>query len=201
MLLSKGNHEMPTGAEQGRRDELADAAVDHVLEHGVIGLTLRPLAKALGTSDRMLVYHFGSRDALVEEVLERANARLVGILGRRTRPARTPGGAVRALWKLHSDPMVLPFVRLWLEGSVLTLRDPGRFLPVHRRATGPWLELTAEALRSSGMGAARAGRLATLVLDALDGLHEDLLLTGDQVRVSAAVRDLADLVDHAARSE
>jgi AcrR family transcriptional regulator len=48
-----------------RHDELLEQATDHVLEHGLIGLTLRPLAAAIGTSDRMLIYHFGSRDALV----------------------------------------------------------------------------------------------------------------------------------------
>ena len=44
-----------------RRDELAEAATDYVLEHGLIGLSLRPLAAALGTSDRMLLYHFATR--------------------------------------------------------------------------------------------------------------------------------------------
>ena len=44
----------------GKRDELVQAATDHALEHGLIGLSLRPLAAAIGTSDRMLIYHFGS---------------------------------------------------------------------------------------------------------------------------------------------
>lgn len=37
----------------------------HVLRHGLGSASLRPLAKAAGTSDRMLIYHFGSKDALV----------------------------------------------------------------------------------------------------------------------------------------
>ena len=41
-----------------RREELAEAATDYAIEHGLIGLSLRPLAVALGTSDRMLLYHF-----------------------------------------------------------------------------------------------------------------------------------------------
>ena len=52
-----------------RREELLDQVTDHVLEHGLIGLTLRPLAAAIGTSDRMLIYHFGSRDGLVSAVV------------------------------------------------------------------------------------------------------------------------------------
>ncbi len=61
-----------------RRDDLLDQVTDHVLEHGLIGLTLRPLAAAIGTSDRMLIYHFHSRDALVSEVVARATARAIG---------------------------------------------------------------------------------------------------------------------------
>jgi len=58
-----------------RRDELAEGACDYVLERGLIGLSLRPLAAALGTSDRMLLYHFGTREALIAEVLRRSSVR------------------------------------------------------------------------------------------------------------------------------
>ena len=60
-----------------RREELLDQVTDHVLEHGLIGLTLRPVAAAIGTSDRMLIYHFGSRDALVSAVVARTNERAI----------------------------------------------------------------------------------------------------------------------------
>ena len=56
-----------------RRDELAEGATDYVLEHGLIGLSLRPLAAALGTSDRMLLYHFSDKDDLVATVLRVSN--------------------------------------------------------------------------------------------------------------------------------
>jgi AcrR family transcriptional regulator len=60
-----------------RRAALAEAATDHVLEHGLLGLSLRPLAAALGTSDRMLLYHFADKDDLVATVLRVANDRSV----------------------------------------------------------------------------------------------------------------------------
>ena len=65
-----------------RRQELLDLATDRVLEDGLIGLTLRPLAAAIGTSDRMLVYHFGSRDALVSEIVTATSQRAVEAVGR-----------------------------------------------------------------------------------------------------------------------
>src|SRR5258705_10074843 len=58
-----------------KRSVLLEAATDHVLEHGMAGLSLRPLALALGTSPRMLLYHFGSKEQLVTDVLAAARAR------------------------------------------------------------------------------------------------------------------------------
>ena len=55
----------------GIRARLRDQAVDYVLSHGVGDLTLRPLARALKTNARMLVYHFGSREGLMREILSR----------------------------------------------------------------------------------------------------------------------------------
>ena len=67
-----------------RRDQLAEGATDYVLEHGLIGLSLRPLAAELGTSDRMLLYHFTDKDDLVATVLRVSNDRSV-------RPSSTCG--------------------------------------------------------------------------------------------------------------
>ncbi len=52
------------------RTKLRNQAIDYVLSHGLGDLTLRPLAKALKTNARMLVYHFGSREGLMREVLK-----------------------------------------------------------------------------------------------------------------------------------
>src|SRR5271156_2679712 len=64
------------------RAKLRNLAVDYVLSHGVANLSLRPLAKALRTNARMLVYHFGSREGLMREILaglrERGDAHIRG---------------------------------------------------------------------------------------------------------------------------
>lgn len=43
------------------RDELLDRAVGWFAEHGIGDTSMRTLAAELGTSGRMLHYHFGSR--------------------------------------------------------------------------------------------------------------------------------------------
>ena len=51
------------------RETLLPALAAHVLEHGLGGASLRPLARAAGTSDRMLIYHFGNKETLITELL------------------------------------------------------------------------------------------------------------------------------------
>ncbi len=58
-----------------RRVELLNAVTEYVLEHGLADLSLRPLARAVGTSARILLYHFGSKETLIASVLREARER------------------------------------------------------------------------------------------------------------------------------
>ena len=51
------------------RESLLPPMAAYVLEHGMGVANLRPLAKAAGTSDRMLIYHFGNKERLIVELL------------------------------------------------------------------------------------------------------------------------------------
>ena len=51
------------------RDRYAEALADYVLAHGLAASSLRPMAKAAGTSDRMLVYHFRSKAGVLRAAL------------------------------------------------------------------------------------------------------------------------------------
>src|SRR6266568_8474793 len=63
-----------------RRAELLDACYGYVLTHGLAGLSLRPLAAATGTSPRVLLYLFGSKDQLLRELLTRARREQVTLM-------------------------------------------------------------------------------------------------------------------------
>ena len=52
-------------AESARRAELLERAYRHTREYGLVGMSLRPLAQAVGSSPRVLLYLFGSKDGLV----------------------------------------------------------------------------------------------------------------------------------------
>ena len=175
----------------GRRDQLAEQATDYVLEHGIAGLSLRPLAAALATSDRMLVYHFGSKDALVAEVIERSNDRSVAVL-RGLDAARSPRAAVLALWRTWHHPVVDRCLRVYAQSAALGLLGGEPYLSAARRANATWTNAVTRYLTRSGVPARRAGRVGELVDAALFGLWLDQPVDADAVTTERVVRDLAE---------
>ena len=84
-----------TGAEgdsgaTGARDRLLDAVIEHFVADGLADQSLRRIAEATGTSHRMLLYHFGSREGLMLAVVRAVEARTRAMLGRAGR-GRRPG--------------------------------------------------------------------------------------------------------------
>lgn len=99
-----------------RQGEWLDRLADFVLANGLAASSLRALASAAGTSDRMLLYYYPDKDAVMAATLERVAARMVGLLA-----AAAPAQPV-AYAALHAqmvpqlrDPAVWPYMRLWLE--------------------------------------------------------------------------------------
>ncbi|MFW7267445.1 TetR/AcrR family transcriptional regulator [Gluconacetobacter sp. Hr-1-5] len=100
----------------GRREALADAAADLVLREGLGTMGLRGLARRLGTSDRMLIYYFGSKDALVAGVLARIGEKLSVLLQAYSAgPPVSPGAFLGQVLALGRDPVVMPFMRVWTD--------------------------------------------------------------------------------------
>jgi AcrR family transcriptional regulator len=178
--------------ETARRAELAERATDHVLEHGLIGLSLRPLAAALGTSDRMLLYHFGSKDDLVATLLRTSNDRSVALL-RALPPAADVRAAVHDLWGLFTSDPSDRCQRVYVEAAALGLLGREPYASVVREANELWVSVLADHLVASGADPARARRAVTLLDAAYMGLQLDLPLAHDPDR-RQAVDDLADAV-------
>ncbi len=111
-----------------RRAELLDGATAWVFEHGLATLSLRPLAKALGTSDRMLIYWFGSRDGLLAAIAEHAGEGLSLALPvvDPDAPPPSPREWLDQCWALFSDPLVRPGLALLFELDALGARAPDR---------------------------------------------------------------------------
>jgi AcrR family transcriptional regulator len=176
-----------TTAPSPRHDELLERSYRYVLEHGLAGLSLRPLAAAVGSSPRVLLFLFGSKEELIRAVLARARADEVRILeASRARSGGDLRDAARAVWTWLVDDTHRPLLVLWLEVYARSLTE----------ASGPWHGFAAQTVDDwLGLLAATQPRAEsrkgtaerTLCLAVLRGALLDLLATGDVDRVSAAV--------------
>jgi AcrR family transcriptional regulator len=165
------------------RERLLAAAVDQARRGGISDLSLRELAAAIGTSHRMLLYHFGSREGLLTAV-----SRAVDEAERSAQPlgeSVTPDGA-RQFWQRVSDPELWPAERLFFELYVQSLFGRPGTEGFAREAVTAWTGPVARALEGLGADPATARAEARLGLAVVRGLILDLLATGDTEGVRAA---------------
>jgi AcrR family transcriptional regulator len=180
-------HEPKPGAgqpdESRRRTELLAKLLDYSATHGLSETSLRPLASAVGSSPRMLLYFFGSKEGLVREVHMHARGIQLQLLADAIE-GRSRHEALRALWEWLSDPAHHNVVRFFFESYARSLHDHGgAWNGFGESSVREWLPHIREALGSSDAE-------ATLVLAALRGLMLDLVATGDRERVNAAFERL-----------
>ena len=179
--------------DTARRAELGAAATDYALTHGLIGLSLRPLAAELGTSDRMLLYHFDGKDDLVATVLRTSSDRSVAEI-RSLAPSRDVRTAVLDLWRAATAERMDRCQRLYVEAAALGLLGREPYVTVVAEANERWVRAMADHLVASGADR-RAARRAVALLDAtFMGLQLDLPLDSTDPAIRRVVRDVADTV-------
>jgi AcrR family transcriptional regulator len=174
---------------EDRRTELLERITDHVLAEGLIGLSLRPAAAAVGTSDRMLIYHFGTRDALVSAVVERTNERAMAAV-RALPGAPSVRSGVNRLWAAYRTEPLHGCLDVYCQAAATGLigREPYR---TDARASGElWAATLRDYLVRCGAAPRRVGRIVTLVDSALFGFHLDLI-TDRPEDLARGVDDLA----------
>ncbi|WP_374457937.1 TetR/AcrR family transcriptional regulator [Nocardioides sp.] len=179
--------------DPGRREAWTHAATDYALREGLIGLSLRPLAASLGTSDRMLLYHFGTKDDLVAAVLRESNDRSVEHVS--ALPASADlRAAVRDLWSAWCSPELQPCSRLYVEAAALGLLGREPYASIVREANGRWTASLVTHLTKSGVPRTLAGRAVTIIDAAFLGFQLDAPLDVSPTSRRRAVSDLADAV-------
>lgn len=184
-------------ADLQARDRLLVAAVDQARSGGIADLSLRELATAIGTSHRMLIYHFGSRAGLlvaVARAVEEAERAIVFDTG------GSPADA-RRFWNRISDPALWPQERLFFElYAHALLGRPGTeaFLD---GIVESWVAPMAAALVDAGADETSARADARLGVAVVRGLLLDLLATGDRDGVTEAFERYLDQVARQPRSK
>jgi AcrR family transcriptional regulator len=169
---------MPRPPDDERRRELLSALIDAFAAGGVGGRSLREVADAVGTSHRMLLHYFGSRDELLIAIVEEVERRQASTL------ADLPNdvaAAVAATWVDVRRPELWPFERLFFECYARGAQGEEPFTRLLPGAVTGWLD---DVDRVSG-GAAEPA-MARLALAVIRGLLLDLVATGDEAGVDAA---------------
>lgn len=173
-----------------RREDLLNQATDYVLTHGLIGLSLRPLAAAIGTSDRMLIYHFDNRDALITAIIARVNDRSVAAI-RDLAPPPTVREGVLTLWAAYQSEPMRSCEQIYVQATASGLLGDEPYRTGVRRANDRWRAGLSDWLRACGAHPERLLRVTSLVDSALLGFYVDLA-TDTPDELAGAVRDLAD---------
>ena len=184
----------------GARERLLAAAVDYVAQHGVADVSLRGLAAAIDTSHRMLIYHFGSKEGLLVEVVRVVEERQREALAEmEATSGETLAELSRWLFARLADPALAGNERLFFEMYGQALQGRPGTTELLDSAITPWLEQGVALVERHGMRGAQARAHARLALAVGRGLLLDLLTTGDRAGVEEAAeyfitlwQDLAD---------
>src|SRR5260370_4847864 len=141
---------MATRPPSPRKEQLLERAYQYALEHGLADMSLRPLAAAIGSSPRVLLFLFGSKDGLVSELLAKARGDELAFLAEATAGQRADlAAAVAATWQWLAADQVRPVLTLWTEAHARSLAPP----------RGPWSGFAARS-GAGWLGGLEPGPLA-----------------------------------------
>jgi AcrR family transcriptional regulator len=178
-----------------RKQELTESILEYLLAQGLSEVSLRPLAAAVGTSARLLIYHFRSKEGLLAEVLEVLQSRLRDsfseVLAARVDEAGEP--PLKTFWKWATARRNFRYLKLLYELQILAAQNPKSYARYLRRHSSSWIELVRTALPASE----RRSAVATLMIAVFDGLFLELVSTGDRQRTTEALDEFIRIVRQA----
>jgi AcrR family transcriptional regulator len=182
---------MPTETPQ---DRLLDSVIAHFTQDGLGDQSLRRIADAIGSSHRMLLYHFGSKDGLLLAVAREVEARTQVRVA--TLAAASSGATdelIRLAWAYVSDPGLADLERLFFALYARALQGDPALGPLLEGDIAGWIDTTETLAQGSGIAVApdMARIHARLGVAVVRGLLLDLLATGEVAEVGDALEAFA----------
>jgi AcrR family transcriptional regulator len=177
--------------DRKRRQQLLEALIDEFAAGGIGDRSLRDVATAVGTSHRMLLHHFASRDELLLAIVEEVERRQMAIL---SELPTGPADGFAAMWAAVARPELRPFERLFFECYSRGAQGEEPFVRMVPGAVDAWL---AEVDAASG--GTNDPVLVRLGLAVTRGLLLDLVATEDDAGVTAAAQCFVELLRQASR--
>jgi AcrR family transcriptional regulator len=166
--------------------DLLGKVMTYASEQGITGKSLREIAAGVGTSHRMLLYHFGSREGLMAAIVEEVERRQREFMAALTERASTPTELMLAQWERLSGPQLRPFVRLFFEVFGVAVQGAPGTEALLRNLTTPWLEESVKVAKDYGYDVDPAAMRIGVAVSR--GLLLDLLAGADPKEVTAAYK-------------
>jgi AcrR family transcriptional regulator len=186
--------------DPSRKPALLSQTLEYLLDKPLASLSFRTLAKALDVSTFTLVYHFGTRDELVHEIVRAISERATFIEFEleQNETLDTYMEGLEHSWAWTLEPRNRQLQRLEFEAGMLEALYPEQYT-FGRELHSWWQRIGRESLVRFGLSEADAEVEARLLVDSLQGIQYDLVLTHDEVAATAAFRRLVE--HHRARVE
>jgi AcrR family transcriptional regulator len=176
------------------KQRLLAAAMDYLAANGVSDVSLRRLAAGIGTSHRMLIYHFGSKEGLLVELIQAVEQRQRDALrDLQLDPAVSLADNCREFWRRLADPALWPSERLFFEVYGQALQGRPGTTALLDGIVEMWLGPLTELFVRHGHSPETARAQARLGVAVSRGLLLDLLATGDRAGVDAAMERFLEL--------
>ena len=166
--------------------ELLERAVGYALEHGFSGLSLRPLAEGIGTSARMLIHHFGSKEALLNLMVQQIEGQFLTFTETLLAQGSPPVQMLETLWTTFTQPNLEPVMRSLFELWGYALIHPQGLEPLSESLVTAWVGRLSGAYRQAGLTLERSEMLASLTVATVHGLLLQRLTVGQETRSQEA---------------
>jgi AcrR family transcriptional regulator len=178
-----------------RRAALLDAAATHLVEYGIARTSLDDIAGTAGTSSRMLVHHFGTRDALVAGALEIARSRQLDEAGEHFVPGPDATGVLASAWPWFAARETRKYFRLFQQVAALEqLEDRARPSELRTRLATDWEPMFRAVFAADPRFRDDADTLAEVLLAVYRGLAIQLMTQADETELRRAYERFIDLL-------
>jgi AcrR family transcriptional regulator len=177
------------------KERLLAAVVDVALADGIADKSLRAIAEAAGTSHRMLIHHFGSREGLLIELIRAVEGRQRAALRElATEPGAASEDVGYRFWKHLRSPELAPLERLFFEVYGQALQGRQWAKPLLEGIVEDWAAPVTAMLEAGGASPQTARTVARLSVAVTRGLLLDVLATGDDREVDAAMQYFSEML-------
>ncbi len=178
------------------KEKILTDTVKYLLEYGISNLSLRPLAKSMGTSDRMILYYFKNKEELVSSAVKLVAEGIISLVKRDLErlELKSETNFIDVIWNLFIDPKNRNATCLFFEIDILMMREPNLYGETAKYLMSEWNELIKQGLIKSGLTKKVALEIYISISSELTGLFL-LAMISDEKKVLPSLNALKNRIN------